>query len=88
MQAKALVDSGAMTMFINQDYVEHNHLVTYKLEKPILVNNADGTPNRARHIKEYVQAYLVLNVHRTTTSCKTSVRCRAKLKECIPYALR
>lgn len=66
VQAEALVDSGATTMFINQNYIERNHLVTHKLEKPIPENNADRTPNRAGHIKEYVQAYLEIDSHRST----------------------
>lgn len=66
VQAKALVDSGVMAMFINQDYVERNHLVTHKLEKPIPVNNTDGTSNRAGYIKEYVWAHLEIDNHRST----------------------
>lgn len=53
-------------MFIDQNYVERNHLVTHKLNSPTSVRNADGTPNRAGLIKEYVRAYLEIDGHKST----------------------
>jgi len=66
VQTKALVDSGATTNFVNRVVIENNNLVTYKLANPYCVINADGTPNKAGYITEYVQAYVEIGLHRTT----------------------
>src|ERR1700761_3109688 len=62
-QAEALVDSGATTNFIDRSFVERNHLVTDKLATPYEVTNADGTPNIAGQVREYVRAYLEIGTH-------------------------
>jgi len=54
VQTKALVDLGATTNFIDRVIVENNNLVTHKLANPYYVINADGTPNKAGQITEYV----------------------------------
>ena len=54
MQTEALVDSGATTNFVDRVVIENNNLVTYKLENLYCVINADGTPNKAEYITEYV----------------------------------
>jgi len=54
VQTKALVDLGTTTNFVNRVVVENNNLVTYKLANPYCVINADGTPNKAGYITEYV----------------------------------
>jgi len=54
VQTKALVDSGATTNFVDRVVMENNNLVTYKLANPYCVINADGTPNKAGYITEYV----------------------------------
>ena len=64
-QAEALVDSGATTNFIDRSFVERNHLVTDKLATPYEVTNADGTPNIAGQVREYVRAYLEIGTHKT-----------------------
>ena len=46
--------------------MENNNLVTYKLENLYCVINADGTPNKAEYITEYVWAYIEIGSHRTT----------------------
>lgn len=66
VQAEALVDSGATTNFIDKTFVESNHLVTYKLATPHNVRNADGTPNVAGQIKEYVRALIEVGTHQST----------------------
>jgi len=66
VQTKALVDSGATTNFVDRVVVENNNLVTYKLANPYCVINADGTPNKAGYITEYVRAYVEIGSHRTT----------------------
>ena len=65
VQGKALVDCGATTLFINKKYVERNHLVTNKLASLFQVTNADGTPNVAVQVTEYVRAYLDIGTHKT-----------------------
>ncbi len=65
VQTEALVDSGATSLFIDKHYVEKNHLVTNKLATPYDVKNADGTPNVAGQIKEYVRAYMEIGTHKT-----------------------
>ena len=65
MQVEALVDSGATTMFIDKTFVRKNHLVTNRLPKPCPVTNADGTPNKAGFITEYVRAYLDIEGHKS-----------------------
>jgi len=54
VQTKALVDLGATTNFVNRVVMENNNLVTYKLANLYCVINADGTPNKAGQITEYV----------------------------------
>ena len=49
-----LVDLGAITNFIDRVVVENNNLVTHKLANLYYVINADGTPNKAGQITEYV----------------------------------
>jgi len=46
--------------------VENNNLVTHKLANPYRVINADGTPNKAGQITEYVQAYVEIGFYKTT----------------------
>jgi len=45
--------------------MENNNLVTYKLANLYCVINADGTPNKAGYINEYVWAYVEIGSHRT-----------------------
>ncbi|KAF9260257.1 hypothetical protein L218DRAFT_872924, partial [Marasmius fiardii PR-910] len=65
VQTKALVDSGATTNFIDQRFVETNHLVTSKLAILYDVKNADGTFNISGKITEYVCAYVEIGNHKT-----------------------
>jgi len=46
--------------------VENDNLATHKLANPYHVINADGTPNKARQITEYVRAYVEIGSHKTT----------------------
>jgi len=46
--------------------MENNNLVTYKLANLYCVINADGTPNKAEYITEYVQAYVKIGLHKIT----------------------
>ena len=64
VQTKALVDSRATMNFVDKVVVENNNLITYKLANLYHIINADGTPNRAGYITEYVQAYIEIGSHR------------------------
>ena len=66
VQTEALVDSGATTNFVDRVIVENNNLATHKLANPYRVINADGTPNKAGQITEYVRAYVEIGSHKTT----------------------
>ena len=66
VQTEALVDSEATMNFVDRVVIENNNLVTYKLANPYCVINANGTPNKAGYITEYVQAYIEIGLYRTT----------------------
>jgi len=66
VQTEALVDLGATINFIDRVVMENNNLVTYKLANLYCVINADGTPNKAGQITEYVQAYVEIGLHKMT----------------------
>ena len=53
-----LVDSGATSEFIDQDYAKSCHFNLVKLKQPILVYNVDGTLNEAGSITEVVHLIL------------------------------
>jgi len=54
VQTEALVDLGATMNFIDRVVMENNNLATHKLANLYHVINADGTPNKAGQITEYV----------------------------------
>jgi predicted aspartyl protease len=60
---RALVDSGATGLFIDQEYVKSNQIPTTKLPQPILVFNVDGTANMEGSISEVVELLLRYNGH-------------------------
>jgi len=64
VQTEALVDLGATINFVDRVVVENNNLVTYKLADPYCIINADGTPNKAGQITEYVRAYVEIGSYR------------------------
>lgn len=43
----AMIDSEASTLFLHEDFVWRNKVLTKKLKQPILMFNIDGTPNVA-----------------------------------------
>ena len=63
MSIKALIDSGATGLFIDQGYVNRSRLTTRTLSKPIPVFNVDGTPNEAGSIREVVDVVLRYQDH-------------------------
>ena len=58
-----LLDSGATGMFIDREFVRHNHLKTHPIPKPIPVYNIDGTPNQNGSISEEYEAILEIGSH-------------------------
>lgn len=50
----ALVDSGAMENFIDQETVKRLKLGTKKLEVPVNLHNIDGTKNKAGKITHFL----------------------------------
>jgi predicted aspartyl protease len=60
---RALVDSGATSLFIDQKYVKSNQIPTTKLPQPILVFNVDGTANMEGSISEVAELLLRYNGH-------------------------
>jgi len=54
MSIKALIDSGAMGLFIDIDNVQSKNLKTQCLPRATPVYNIDGTPNEAGHITEVI----------------------------------
>src|SRR3979490_3149819 len=64
----ALLDSGAIGMFIDIEFVWAKRLKTRRLPRAILVYNIDGTPNEAGSIKEEVDLICTYGNH---TECAT-----------------
>src|SRR5229473_3809894 len=50
----ALLDSGATKNFMSLDYAKHLHLPIKTLKEPRRLFNVDGTPNKARDLKYYM----------------------------------
>jgi len=55
MSIKALIDSGAMGLFIDIDYMQSKNLKTQHLPRAIPVYNVDRTPNEVGHITEVIE---------------------------------
>jgi len=56
-EAKALIDSGAASYFIDWGFVRKNLIPTYPILKPILVRNVDGTANKSGNIMKACDLY-------------------------------
>ena len=50
--AAAMIDSGATSTFIHQQFIERNGIITHALFKPIELRNVDGSPNKAGSLTE------------------------------------
>jgi len=60
---KALLDSGAMGNFIDQDLVRTKGINTRSISRPILVYNVDGSSNEAGQISEVVDIVPCYKTH-------------------------
>jgi len=63
IMVKALLDSGAMEMFIDRKMAAKYRFRLQKLERPIMVRNIDGTNNSAEAITHQVEANVYYKGH-------------------------
>ena len=61
--AEALIDSGCEGSCIDRTYVQERGIITQKLPRPIAVLNADGSPNEAGPIAEFVELEMRIGDH-------------------------
>src|SRR6266542_3748908 len=61
--SKAIVDTGAIDDFIDQDIVQNAKLPTHNLSQPIPVYNIDGTLNEAGSIHEVIDMIMTYGGH-------------------------
>ena len=64
---KVLLDSGAMSNFIDKNYVYMKGISTQSISYPILVYNVDSSPNKAGQISEVVNVVLCYKIHSERT---------------------
>jgi len=60
----ALLDSGAMGLFMNKEFVEKKGLRMERLERPVKVMNVDGTHNKGRDIMHEVTCNIYYKGHK------------------------
>jgi len=60
---KALLDSGAMGIFMDKDFVEEWGFKLVKLEKPVEVKNVDGTDNDRGRIEYEIECNMYFEGH-------------------------
>jgi len=64
---KMLLDSGAISNFIDKNYVCMKGISTQSISHPILVYNVDGSLNKAGQISEVVDIVLCYKIHSERT---------------------
>ena len=60
---KALLDSGAMGIFMDKDFAEEQGFKLEKLGKPVEVKNVDGTDNNGGRIEYEIQCNIYFEGH-------------------------
>jgi len=60
---KALLDSGAMGMFVDRKFTEKHEFRMDKLEKPLIVMNVDGSDNSGGRITHEVECNVYYRGH-------------------------
>jgi len=60
---KALLDSGAMGIFMDKDFAEEQGFKLVKLEKPVEVKNMDGTDNNRGRIEHEIECNMYFEGH-------------------------
>jgi predicted aspartyl protease len=58
-----LLDSGATSSFIDQNFAQRNGIPITYTDRPIQVYNTDGTPNNNSVITRYVEVLLQIEQH-------------------------
>jgi len=58
-----LVNSGASSLFINENFVRDNKVSTKQLKRALSVRNINEIYNKARTIKEYIKLGLLIKDH-------------------------
>ena len=61
--SEAIVDTGTMGNFIDQDFVRNAKLLTHELSQPIPVYNINGTLNEAGSIHEVMDMIMTYGGH-------------------------
>jgi len=64
---KVLLDSGATSNFIDQDFVRTKDISTWSISRPILVYNVDSSSNEAGQISKVVDVVLCYKTHSKRT---------------------
>lgn len=64
LQAKALIDSGATTSFINKDYIKKHQLTILRLATSYEIKNADGTSNKQGQITHTIHVLIQIETHK------------------------
>ena len=70
--SKVLLDSGATISAISQDFVVANSIPMERLERPIRVTNADGTPNIHGFVTDIVTIRLRILDHEERVTLQVS----------------
>jgi len=60
---KALLDSGAMGIFMDKNFVEEQGFKMEKLDRPVEVKNVDGTSNNGGRIEYEIQCNMYFEGH-------------------------
>ncbi len=61
--SEAMIDTGATSDFIDQDFIRNAKLPTRKLSQPMPVYNVNGTPNKAGSIHEVMDMIMTYSGH-------------------------
>ena len=63
---KALLDSGASSIFLHPRFVRHHHVTTRRLAVPIPLHNADNSLNAIGRVTEAAELGMQIQDHRET----------------------
>ena len=63
LKAKAMLDSGASSVFINESFVRKHGIRTQELEYPIMLRNADNSANAIGYITQEASLRFEVNGH-------------------------
>jgi len=63
ISVKVLLDSGAMGMFVDKKFVEKNSFKLEKLERPVRIQNVDGTGNSGGLVTHKIEVNVYYQGH-------------------------